>query len=77
MFVCRPPLETPTGRYLGLAHLQRMLREPPHTPVGQILDKDVEPLDPTDSLEKITRHLATYNLISCRSPTRRAACSAP
>ena len=63
-FVCRPPLETPTGRYLGLAHLQRMLREPPHTPVGQILDKDVEPLDPTDSLEKITRHLATYNLIS-------------
>ncbi len=63
-FVCRPPLETPTGRYLGLAHLQRMLREPPHTPVGDILDKDVEPLDPTDSLETITRHLATYNLIS-------------
>lgn len=64
VFVCRPPLETPTGRYLGLAHLQRMLREPPHTPIGQILDKNVEPLDPADSLETVTRHLATYDLIA-------------
>jgi flagellar motility protein MotE (MotC chaperone) len=63
-FVCRAPLEPPTGRYLGLVHTQRMLREPPHTPVGQILDKDVEPLDPHDPLEKITRHLATYDLIA-------------
>ncbi len=64
VFVCRPPLETPTGRYLGLAHLQRMLREPPHTAVGTILDKDVEPLDPSDPLEAITRHLATYDLVA-------------
>ncbi|MFV0259941.1 MAG: magnesium transporter MgtE N-terminal domain-containing protein [Acidimicrobiales bacterium] len=63
-FVCRPPLETPTGRYLGLVHIQQMLREPPNTALGDVLDQHVEALDPTASLETITRHLATYNLIS-------------
>ncbi|MBK6873456.1 MAG: magnesium transporter [Kineosporiaceae bacterium] len=64
VFVCRQPLETPTGSYLGMVHLQRMLREPPATPVGDILDTEVEPLDPTDRLTTITRHLATYDLVS-------------
>ncbi len=64
VFVCRQPLETPTGSYLGMVHLQRMLREPPATPVGDILDTEVEPLEPTDRLTTITRHLATYDLVS-------------
>lgn len=46
VYVCRPPLETPTGRYLGTAHLQRLLREPPQTPLGQILDNDITPSPP-------------------------------
>ena len=29
-----PPLETPTGRLLGVAHIQRLLREPPSTLVA-------------------------------------------
>lgn len=60
--VCRPPLETPTGRYLGTVHIQRLLREPPHSPLGAILDKELEPLQPTDSLGTVTRMLANYNL---------------
>jgi CBS domain-containing protein len=64
VYVCRPPLETPTGRYLGLVHIQRMLREAPHEAVGGVLDKDVEPLAPDASLQQITRHLATYNLVA-------------
>jgi len=64
VYVCRPPLETPTGRYLGLVHIQRMLREAPHEAVGSVLDKDVEPLAPDASLQQITRHLATYNLVA-------------
>nr|WP_277626601.1 CBS domain-containing protein [Arsenicicoccus piscis] len=61
--VCRPPLETPTGRYLGIVHIQRLLREPPHSPVGSILDKELEPLDPEDTLGTVTRVLANYNQV--------------
>lgn len=61
VIVCRPPLETPTGRYLGVLHLQRALREPPMEPIGQYLDTDLDPVAPTDSLNKVTRLLATYN----------------
>ena len=64
VFVARPPLETPTGRYLGTVHIQRMLREPPHGAVGGIIDKDIETLTPEASIGKITRTLATYNLVS-------------
>lgn len=62
MFVCRPPLETPTGRFLGAVHLQRALREPPSAPVGNIVDNDVEGVPPEAGIEKVTRLLATYNL---------------
>lgn len=64
VFVCRAPLETPTGRYLGAAHIQRLLREPPHGAVGSVLDKGIEALGPEASIGKITRALATYNLVS-------------
>jgi flagellar motility protein MotE (MotC chaperone)/sporulation protein YlmC with PRC-barrel domain len=64
VYVCRPPLEAPTGRYLGLVHIQRLLREPPHAAVGSIIDKEMEPLLASASLETVTRTLATYNLVS-------------
>jgi CBS domain-containing protein/sporulation protein YlmC with PRC-barrel domain len=64
VYVCRPPLEAPTGRYLGLVHFQRLLREPPHAAVGSIIDKEIEPLAASASLETVTRTLATYNLVS-------------
>jgi flagellar motility protein MotE (MotC chaperone) len=64
VYVCRPPLEPPTGRLIGVAHIQRLLREPPSTLVGHALDTDVEPLKPSSSLEDVARHLATYNLVA-------------
>jgi flagellar motility protein MotE (MotC chaperone)/sporulation protein YlmC with PRC-barrel domain len=64
VYVCRPPLEVPTGRYLGLVHIQRLLREPPHASVGTIIDKDVEPLEAGVALGAVARTLATYNLVS-------------
>jgi len=63
VFVCRPPLETPTGKFLGIVHIQRLLREPPHGAIGGILDKEIEPLRVDSPLGQVTRMLATYNLV--------------
>jgi CBS domain-containing protein len=63
VYVCRPPSATPTGRYLGLAHIQRLLREPPSTLVSGVLD-DLEPLHPEAPLAEVTRYFATYNLVA-------------
>ncbi|MDO5724037.1 MAG: CBS domain-containing protein [Flaviflexus sp.] len=62
VFVTRPPMETPTGRFIGVVHLQRALREPPSTPLGRIIDTDIDPVDPTASIGTVARELATYNL---------------
>ncbi len=64
VYVCRPPLETPTGRYIGVAHIQRLLREPPSALVSGVVDTSVEALQPEVSLAEITHHLATYNLVA-------------
>ena len=64
VYVVRPPTETPTGHYLGVAHIQRLLREPPSTLVSAVLDADLEPLGPDAPLSTVTRHFATYNLVA-------------
>ena len=64
VFVCRPPLETPTGKFLGVVHIQRLLREAPSLMIGNIIDKDIEPVAPEDGIGRVTRLLATYNLTS-------------
>ena len=63
VYVCRPPSATPTGRYLGLAHIQALLREPPSNLVSGALD-DLEPLRPEAPLAEVTRYFATYNLVA-------------
>ncbi|MFM9377748.1 magnesium transporter MgtE N-terminal domain-containing protein [Gordonia sp. VNK21] len=63
VFVVRPPTSTPTGKFLGSVHTQPLLREPPANLVAGILDADVPRLHPDDSLEKMTRFFATYNLV--------------
>ena len=64
VYVVRPPTETPTGKFLGIAHIQRLLREPPSSLVGALLDTDTDPLTPETSLADVTTHLATYNLVA-------------
>jgi flagellar motility protein MotE (MotC chaperone)/sporulation protein YlmC with PRC-barrel domain len=64
VYVCRPPDETPTGKYLGLVHFQRLLRDPPFTLLGAIVDTDLQPLPPDTALPSVTSFLATYNMIS-------------
>ncbi|BBY05161.1 magnesium transporter MgtE N-terminal domain-containing protein [Mycobacterium noviomagense] len=63
VFVTRPPTATPTGRYLGCVHLQRLLREPPAALVGGIVDADLPSVTPELPLAPLTRYFAAYNLL--------------
>jgi Mg/Co/Ni transporter MgtE len=63
VFVCRPPTDTPTGKYLGCAHIQRLLREPPSDLVAGALDTELASLHPDDSLTQVTKYFAAYNLV--------------
>jgi Mg/Co/Ni transporter MgtE len=64
IFVCRQPLETPTGRFMGIVHYQRLLREPPATLLGSIVDTNTQGLNPDASLNEVSSYLASYNLLS-------------
>ena len=64
VYVVRPPVETPTGRYLGAAHFQAMLREPPSTLVSGLVDSELEAIGPLTPLGQVARYFATYNLVA-------------
>jgi Mg/Co/Ni transporter MgtE len=64
VFVARPPAETPTGRFLGVVHLQRMLREPPHESIGSLVDSGIDAVTVDAPLLQITRLLATDDLLA-------------
>ncbi len=64
VFVVRPPLETPTGRFIGLVHLQRLLREAPHDSVGNYVDPAIASLAPTDPLAEVARRMAAYDILA-------------
>ncbi|MDR0482546.1 MAG: CBS domain-containing protein [Cellulomonadaceae bacterium] len=63
VFVTRPPQETPTGRFLGVVHFQRLLREPPATAIGTLLDKEASFVDATAPLGRVARVLAAYDAL--------------
>ena len=63
VFVVRPPYKPPTGRYLGVVHFQRLLREPPSTELGACVE--LEPTITPEILEReVAERLASYNLLS-------------
>ena len=64
VFVARAPSATPTGKYLGMVHFQRLLREPPASILGGIVDNDLDPLRPEVPLAEITKRMATYDLVA-------------
>lgn len=63
VFVCRSPQSTPTGRYLGCVHIQRLLRESPFELVAGALDTDMATLSPGAPIAEVTRFFAAYNLV--------------
>lgn len=61
VFVCEAPTVTPTGRYLGTVGFQRLLREPPSSPVGRCAE-DPSAIAPGLPEKEVAVRLAAYNL---------------
>jgi flagellar motility protein MotE (MotC chaperone) len=64
VFISRQPLETPTGRFIGMVHYQRLLREPPATLLGSIVDTNTQGVNPDATLHEVASYLASDNLLS-------------
>jgi len=64
VYVCRPPDDTPTGKYLGTVHFQRLLRDPPYTLVSSIIDDDLQSLAPDDALPVVAGFFAAYDMVA-------------
>jgi len=62
VYVCEPPMLTPTGRYLGTVGFQRLLRRAPSTPVGECIETRVY-VRPDLPQRELAARLAAYNLI--------------
>jgi Mg/Co/Ni transporter MgtE len=64
VFVVRAPTQTPTGRYLGVAYLQRLLREPPGDELGACIDTDLDSIGPQEPTRRVAEYLAAYDLLA-------------
>jgi Mg/Co/Ni transporter MgtE len=64
VFVCSPPLETPTGRFHGVVGIQRLLREAASKPLGRCIDEDWDsvPVDMSD--REVAGRLAAYDVVA-------------
>jgi Mg/Co/Ni transporter MgtE len=63
VFVAQAPYKAPTGKLMGVVHMQRLLREPPHMELGRLVadDPTVGP-DATD--REVAELLASYDLLA-------------
>lgn len=59
-----PPLDTPTGRYLGVVTFQRMLRYPPGERLGTLIESSIEPVLDSTPADEVSRILASYDLLA-------------
>ena len=62
-FICRAPLETPTGRYLGAVHIQRLLRAPRWVLAAGLDAPSTPPPTPASNIARVSRYFATYDLV--------------
>ena len=62
VYVCEPPMLTPTGRYLGSVGFQRLLRRAPAIPIGECIEARVF-VKPDLPERELAARLAAYNFI--------------
>jgi CBS domain-containing protein len=63
VYVCEPPMVTPTGRYLGTVGFQRLLRRAPSTLAAECVETRIF-VRPDLPERDLAARLAAYNLVS-------------
>jgi CBS domain-containing protein len=63
VFVCNAPYKSPTGKYLGVVHVQRLLREPPGMELRRLLT-DAPVVAPETTDREVAEQLASYDLLA-------------
>ena len=63
VFVCNAPYKSPTGKYLGVVHVQRLLREPPGMELRRML-ADAPIVSPESTDREVAEQLASYDLLA-------------
>jgi CBS domain-containing protein len=64
VFVCQRPLETPTGRYIGVCGVQKLLREAPSKPLSRCIDEEWEAVSADTSDREVAGRLAAYDVVA-------------
>ena len=64
VFVVRPPTDTPTGAYLGVVGIQRLLREAPGSELEHVLEPDSEAINADLPEMEVAQKLARYDLLA-------------
>jgi len=64
VYVCEPPMATPTGRYLGSVTFQRLLRLPPSSLMGECVEDKKIFVRPDLPERELAARFAAYNLVS-------------
>lgn len=62
VFVTQPPTATPTGTFLGVVGIQRLLREAPSLPLSRCLEDEPAFVDPDRPELEVAARLAAYDL---------------
>jgi CBS domain-containing protein len=63
VFVVQPPFKPPTGRFLGVVFVQRLLREQPSTELRHLLGPDVPVVLPDTSDRAVFEEFASYDML--------------
>ncbi len=64
VFVTRPPVTTPTGTYMGVIGVQRLLREHPGNTLDRCVDTSVEAVRPELPDARLAELFALYDLLA-------------
>ena len=63
VFVTQAPYKAPTGAFLGVVHVQRLLREPPPMEIGRLVADDPT-IAPQATDREVAEILASYDLLA-------------